>query len=68
MLKNPKVKRPSWAQVLAMSDEEFAATFEASVSELAELQREVEQTSEVDIIDRNLFRYIGRLQGLEDKK
>lgn len=66
MFKNPAGKRLPWADVLKMTDDEFVAQIGATKAELVALQKEVEQTPEIDITDKALFRYIGRLQGVEE--
>ena len=66
MVKQANTKRPSWSQVLLMSDAEFLAYYQTTAAELASLQQEVEQTAEIDITDKQLYRHIGRLQNIEE--
>lgn len=68
MLKFPSTKRLPWAEIMRLTDEQFLAHFGASKEEFTALQKEVEQTPEIDITNRTLFRQIGRLEGMNDTK
>jgi hypothetical protein len=58
MLKYDAAKRPSWTQVIAMTDQEICDLYEISISELEAVKTEVEQTAEIDVTNEKMFRQL----------
>lgn len=65
MLKYDAGQRPLWSKVLTMTDQEFCDHYQIPLSELEALKSEVEQTAEIDITDKKLFRQLADLKYLQ---
>ena len=56
MLKNDLViKRPTWSEVIKISDEAFCSYYSIGLQDLSKIQNEIEQTNELDLPIPSVF-------------